>query len=104
MTPAIHDSNADARLHAIEDLIDEVVAAYFSAGRPARSVAFRSGFASALALCALGRAPALDYEQGSAEHDAWFAGFEAGKAAWVSEAQAQYLATLVRTRLGAARG
>lgn len=98
------DHDGDTRLHAIEDLIDEVVAAYFAPGRPSRSLAFRSGFVSALSLCALGRSPALPYDQGSAEHDAWFAGFEAGKQAWVSEAQALYLATLMRTRQGAAQG
>ena len=57
MTPAIHDSNADARLHAIEDLIDEVVAAYFAAGRPRDDAAITQALAQVGVAELAGRKP-----------------------------------------------
>jgi len=72
----------DLHAQAIEDLIDDVAAAFFAPGRPPHSEPYQAGFRAALVLMAFGRRPHCDHDDGTCEADAWFAGFAQGVQSW----------------------
>lgn len=82
------------QLQAVEQLVADVVAAAFGAGRTPRNSEYRAGVRALLLKRTLCRPLVCPYQAGSGAADAWQAGVDAGVELWSSEVHALHTALL----------
>lgn len=78
-TTATHSDLSEEEAY---ERVKRIVAEAFPAGRTARSLEYRSGMTQMLLYFFCGKKVNSPYQEGSSEHDAFFAGCDAGRHHW----------------------